>query len=212
MWESTIDVVAAIHREPLVEGLRVGLAAELDYWDDYLDWMGDAPDGLRDAYAWCRDHAPLANEPTPVLLWGDVRFGNIVYDEKTLSPKAVLDWDMVSAGPPEMDIAWLTALDAVGRGTHGPVRVPGFGTATRRSNASNGFRPHAVDFDWYEIFALVRAERDLDPHRAARGQATVSSRRSTAALKRISGQRAEAFVARRRPRRPTPRRARRCAR
>jgi aminoglycoside phosphotransferase (APT) family kinase protein len=157
VWESTIDVVAAIHREPLVRGLRTGLAAELDYWADYLDWMGGAPEALRDAYAWCRDHAPLATEPMPVLLWGDVRFGNIVYDEATLSPKAVLDWDMVSAGPPEMDIAWLTALDAVGAELSG-MAVSGFGT---RDEAMERFEHHLgrvlVDFDWYEIFALVRA-------------------------------------------------------
>ena len=153
VWESTIDVVGAIHHEPLVEGLRVGLAAELDYWDEYVGWMGDAPAALRDAFAWCRSHAPLSNEPNAVLLWGDVRFGNIVYDEQTLAPKAVLDWDMVSAGPREMDIAWLTALDEVGRAITG-LSVPGFGS---RQETLRRFGRTLSDFDWYEIFAMVRA-------------------------------------------------------
>jgi aminoglycoside phosphotransferase (APT) family kinase protein len=153
VWESTIDVIAAIHREPIVDGVRIGLAAELDYWADYVDWMGDAPAALRDALAWCRAHAPLATEPEPVLLWGDVRFGNIVYDEDTLTPKAVLDWDMVSAGPREMDIAWVTALDQVGQDLTG-LSVPGFGT---RAEALARFGCSAEGFDWYEIFALVRA-------------------------------------------------------
>jgi aminoglycoside phosphotransferase (APT) family kinase protein len=153
VWESTIDTIAAIHREPLVEGLRVGLAAELDYWDAYLAWMGEVPDALRAVLTWCRDHAPLAEEPEPVLLWGDVRFGNIVYDEATLTPKAVLDWEMVSAGPPQMDIAWLTALDQVGRDLSG-LSVPGFGSPTE---ALTRLGCATEAFDWYEIFALVRA-------------------------------------------------------
>jgi aminoglycoside phosphotransferase (APT) family kinase protein len=154
VWESTIDVIAAIHREPIVDGVRIGLAAELDYWADYLQWMDDAPAALRDALAWCRANAPLASEPDPVLLWGDVRFGNIVYDDDdALTPKAVLDWDMVSAGPREMDIAWLTALDAVGQDLSG-LSVPGFGT---RAEALARFGCDVDGFDWYEIFALVRA-------------------------------------------------------
>lgn len=157
VWESTIDTISAIHREALVDGLRVGLTAELAYWDDYLAWMGDVPPALRDVFDWCAAHAPLANEPSPVLLWGDVRFGNVVYDEAELAPKAVLDWDMVSAGPPEMDIAWLTALTDVGF-TMTQMAVPGFGTreeTIERFETSLG--RVLPDFDWYEVFALARA-------------------------------------------------------
>ncbi len=158
VWESTLDTIAAIHREPLLPGLRTGLAAELNYWADYLVWICDAPPpALADAFAWCRDSAPLATEPSAVLLWGDVRFGNIVYDDELLTPKAILDWDMVSAGPPEMDIAWLLALDAVGTEMTG-MTVSGFGS---RDDAVALFEQRlgrALDnFDWYETFALVRA-------------------------------------------------------
>ena len=156
VWESTLETVADIHREPIVEGVRAGLAGELDYWAGYLDWMDGAPDGLREAFGWCRKHAPTT-EPDPVLLWGDVRFGNVIYDEATLAPKAILDWDMVSAGPPEMDIAWLLALDAVGRDMTG-MSVPGFGS---RDEAIGLFEARLgrslVDMDWYETFALTRA-------------------------------------------------------
>jgi aminoglycoside phosphotransferase (APT) family kinase protein len=153
VWESTIDTVAAIHREPLVDGLRVGLAEELAYWRDYLAWMGDVPESLTGVFDWCVANAPLADEPEPVLLWGDVRFGNIVYDEETLAPKAVLDWDMVSAGPPQMDIAWLTALETVGNEITG-LSMPGFGSP---SEALTRVGCPTASFDWYEIFALVRA-------------------------------------------------------
>ena len=156
VWESTIDTVAAIHREPLVDGLRVGLHAELAYWVDYMAWMGTTPPQLREVFDWCAVHAPSTTHGD-VLLWGDVRFGNIVYDDATLSPKAVLDWDMVSAGPPEMDIAWLTALGEVGFEMT-QMTVPGFGS---RADVIARFEGHLgralVDFDWYEIFALFRA-------------------------------------------------------
>ena len=153
VWESTLDTLAAIHCEPLVDGLRVGLAAELDYWDAYLAWMGDAPDALSDVFAWCRAHAPLADEPDPVLLWGDVRFGNVVYDEATLAPKAVLDWEMVSAGPPQMDVAWFTALETVANDLSG-LSVPGFGSP---NEAMTRLGCPTESFDWYEVFALSRA-------------------------------------------------------
>lgn len=157
VWEATIYTVAAIHDEPLVDGLRVGLTAEFAYWGDYLAWMGAVPPPLQRIFDWVRAHAPLATEPSAALLWGDVRFGNIVYDETTLAPKAVLDWDMVSAGPPEMDIAWLTALEAVGFEMT-KMTVPGFGS---RDEAIARFESHLgrslVDFDWYETFALFRA-------------------------------------------------------
>jgi aminoglycoside phosphotransferase (APT) family kinase protein len=157
VWESTIDTIAAIHREPLVEGLRVGLSAELAYWGDYMLWIGMTPPQLREVYDWCVAHAPLSTEPEPVLLWGDVRYGNIVYDDATLSPKAVLDWDMVSAGPPEMDIAWLTALEAVGLEMT-QMSVAGFGSRDETIARFEGHLGRSLrDFDWYEIFALLRA-------------------------------------------------------
>jgi aminoglycoside phosphotransferase (APT) family kinase protein len=157
VWSSTLDVIARIHTAPVgMLALRTGLADELAYWAQYLDWLDGAPDALRDAFNWCRDNAP-GTHAVPSLLWGDVRFGNVVYDEHTLSPKAVLDWDMVSAGPPEMDIAWLTALDAVGFEMTN-MTLPGFGTRDDTIaffEAKLGRR--LSDFGWYEVFALVRA-------------------------------------------------------
>ena len=159
VWTSTIDAIAAIHRAPFagLAGLRVGLDAEIPFWSSYVEWIDDAPPpALVDAMRWCAAHRP-STTPQDVLLWGDVRFGNVIYDPSTYVPRAILDWDMVSAGPPEMDIAWLTALTDVGFDLT-KMTVPGFGThadTVARFEAHLG-RP-LVDFDWYEIFALVRA-------------------------------------------------------
>ena len=178
VWRSFLETVARVHAVPAegaepapesrdgsapavstqVLGLRAGLDADLDFWQGYLDWATDAspPSQLADALAWCRTNRP-GREPGRGLLWGDVRLGNVVFDLDGLTPKAVLDWDMASVGPVEMDLAWFLALEAVQSDLTG-MSVPGFG---RRDEAvavvERGVGRQLVDLEWYEIFALVRA-------------------------------------------------------
>lgn len=159
VWRSFLEVLPAVHRaDPAGLGLRSGLAAELAWWQDYVGWATDGvpPPALAEALAWCRDHRP-ATEPPPGVLWGDVRLGNVVFDPDRRAPRAVLDWDMASLGPAEMDLAWFLALEAVQADLTG-LTVPGFGSreaavAVVEAGLGRGLR----DLGWYEIFALVRA-------------------------------------------------------
>jgi aminoglycoside phosphotransferase (APT) family kinase protein len=159
VWRSFLDVLVATHRTDATGlGLRSGLAAELDWWAGYLGWATDGapPPALADALAWCAAHRP-SHEPPAGLLWGDVRLGNVVFDPERLAPRAVLDWDMASLGPIEMDLAWFLALESVQTDLTG-MSVPGFGTreqAIATMEAQLG-RP-LVDLPWFEVFALVRA-------------------------------------------------------
>ena len=160
VWESFLDTVVAIHRTPTVGlGLRRGRKAKLDAWDDYVRWstMGvDPPAGLLEVMAWCRAERPTP-EPDAGLLWGDVRLGNVVFDELTLSPRAVLDWDMASAGPFEEDLAWFFALEEL-QYQLTSMTVPGFGTRAEAINrVEAGLGRTLEDLGWYEVFALVRA-------------------------------------------------------
>lgn len=163
VWRSFLDTLATIHAaDPAGLGLRTGLTAELAFWDGYLDWAtdGDPPRALADALAWCRANRP-ASEPPAALLWGDVRLGNVVYDAEQLVPKAVLDWDMASVGPPEMDLAWFLALEAVQTDLTG-MTVPGFGTRADAPTVVEGRLGRPLgDLPWYEVFALVRASAIL---------------------------------------------------
>jgi aminoglycoside phosphotransferase (APT) family kinase protein len=158
--ESFVAAVAATHRADLAAA--AGLPerdneAELDFWVDYLDWSsGGAPiPALVDALEWCRAHRP-AIESEPVLLWGDVRLGNVIFGDD-LVPHAILDWDMTSIGAREHDVAWFTSLESTMRsllGTH----LAGFpdrdGTIAQYESLSG----HTLrDFGWYEILALVRS-------------------------------------------------------
>jgi aminoglycoside phosphotransferase (APT) family kinase protein len=159
VWRSFLDTLVGIGATG-ADGLdlRTGLTADLVWWESYLAWATDGapPRALAESLDWCREHRPTL-EPPPSLLWGDVRLGNVVFDPQRLTPRAVLDWDMTSAGPTEMDLAWFLALEAVQRDLTGRV-VPGFGTrAEAIRTVEAGIGRDLVNLDWYEIFALVRA-------------------------------------------------------
>jgi len=159
VWASFVDAIAGIHGATTDGlGLRTGLGAELSFWDHYIGWATDGapPQALADAFSWCRARLP-ATEPDGGMLWGDVRLGNVIYDDAARAPKAVLDFDMVSVGPAEMDVAWFIALEQVQTDLTN-MTVGGFGTrddAIVRVEQRLG--RHLIDLDWYEVFALVRA-------------------------------------------------------
>ena len=122
LYETFIAAVATTHRADLLAAAGVperDNEAELDFWDDYLDWSsgGDPVPALVDGLAWCREHRPTV-ESDPVLLWGDVRLGNVIFGDD-LSLRAVLDWDMTSIGAPEHDPVIQFPI-----GDHPPCDVP----------------------------------------------------------------------------------------
>jgi aminoglycoside phosphotransferase (APT) family kinase protein len=165
LQENFLDALARIHTTPWkgrpiatqLRGATGSLVDEIRWWDDLVAWTfeGAPPRKLVDVFAWCRDHRPTQAPPSS-LLWGDVRLGNVVFDDH-LAPLAILDWEMASIGPAELDLAWYTALETMAEHFVGR-RVPGFLTGdeiVRRHEAALG-RP-LVDFRWFEIFAMARS-------------------------------------------------------
>ena len=157
-----VETLVAIHAADLEGAIAAGVpvrddAAELAYWDDYLQWSsrGEPVPELVDALAWCRAHAPRRVE-TMVLRWGDVRLGNIVFGDD-LKPRAILDWDMAAIGSPEHDVGWFTMLDFV-ISTFAGRRVDGFPDRDGLVARYEALAPHALEhLDWYETLALVRS-------------------------------------------------------
>ena len=161
-----LDLLASLHRvDPtsgelpeLLRGNRASIQDEVDWWFDYLRWACDGeevPAAVVELLAWCRTTSPAA-APAASLLWGDPRLGNVIFDPEQRIV-AALDWDMAFLGPAEHDLGWYLGLDEVGATLAGR-RVPGFPTraaAIARYEAGVGRR--LVDFDWYEVFALVRS-------------------------------------------------------
>jgi aminoglycoside phosphotransferase (APT) family kinase protein len=71
--------------------------------------------------------------------------------------RAVLDWELASIGPGEMDVAWLVALDGLVERFTGRT-VPGFMgrdavVACYERSAGRELR----DLEWHELFALTRS-------------------------------------------------------
>lgn len=159
-----IDIVADINR---IDWRASGLAeivplrdnvAEIAAWRQYLDWYADgkviAP-VLVDALDWCETHRPIT-EPEPSLRWGDVRLGNVIFDDER-APVAVLDWEMASIGAAEHDLAWDLTLQATQDQLFGRT-VPGFlarDAVVARYESRLG-RP-VRDLEWYETLAMVRS-------------------------------------------------------
>jgi aminoglycoside phosphotransferase (APT) family kinase protein len=165
LHQGFLDTVARIHATPWrdrpvaghLRGASGSLDDEVGWWAALAEWCceGDPPALLTGAFQWCRDHRPTT-EPPPGLLWGDVRLGNVIFDDR-FAPAAVLDWEMASIGPAELDLAWYTALEAMTEHFFGQ-RVPGFLTRDEIVAAHQQAlgRP-LVDLEWFEIFAMCRS-------------------------------------------------------
>jgi aminoglycoside phosphotransferase (APT) family kinase protein len=155
-----LSTVAQVHQADLddVPGVpRRDNAQELDYWEQYLSWSthGRPVAGLAAALSWCRRHRP-DDEPPSTLLWGDVRFENMVLGDD-LRPRAVLDWDMTTVGAPEHDLAWLTSLDLTSLQLFG-TPVEGFPARQATVARFEELIGRSVrDLEWYETLAMVRS-------------------------------------------------------
>jgi aminoglycoside phosphotransferase (APT) family kinase protein len=133
------------------------LNGELEWWDSYVRWAADGggPPEVAAGLAWCRATRP-AFEPAPSLLWGDVQLVNTVFDD-SLRPAAILDWEMASIGPAEMDLGWFLALHAMTVATVGSD-LPGFPDRQRTiERYQQRLGRDMMDLEWYEVFALVRS-------------------------------------------------------
>ena len=165
LWWGGIECMAKIHR---LDWRAVGfgfldrpdrgktaLEQQLAYYADYLRWAagGREQPTVEAAFAWLREHAP-SGEPT-VLSWGDARIGNILFDGT--KPAAVLDWEMVGLGSPEMDLAWQIFLDkhhSVGIGQPRLAGFPSYEVTALRYQELTGFTIRHLHY--YEVFAGFR--------------------------------------------------------
>lgn len=70
-----------------------------------LAWEGAAPPAVQEILAWL-DRNPVC-EAAPVLLHNDYKLDNMILDPETLTPRALIDWDLGTRGPPLWDLAVL---------------------------------------------------------------------------------------------------------
>ncbi len=161
-----VRVLAAIHQVDwrqvglgdLLPVGHEGLGQQLDWWGRYLRWAaGSEPVGRIEAIlAWCRAHQP-ADEVPRSLVWGDPRLENLVVGADR-HVRAVLDWELATIGPTEMDLGWYTGLERMLHELTSMDALAGFAPAEQvwADLAAAIGRP-LQDPAWHEIFAVFRS-------------------------------------------------------
>jgi aminoglycoside phosphotransferase (APT) family kinase protein len=166
IWWSALDALAAIHRQ---DPARLGLdfldapaldadpsAWQLEFWTRYYGWVcGGTPQPLVEAaLEWLRERRPRGGRERR-LCWGDSRIGNMIFRDGRCV--AVLDWEMATLGPPEMDLGWFLYMDRHHGEGVGAARLAGFPgreETVARYEARLGRRVEHLDY--WEAFAAFR--------------------------------------------------------
>jgi aminoglycoside phosphotransferase (APT) family kinase protein len=111
---------------------------------------------IDDGFAWLESHWP--DEGPTVLSWGDSRIGNVMY--RDFEPVAVLDWEMASLGPRELDIGWLVFAHMVFEHLAGTFEMSGMPHFLRTDDVATtyekltGYAPR--DLDFYLVYAALQ--------------------------------------------------------
>ena len=165
IWWGGVESIARIHRlDPDAIGFgfldRPDLGARpfeqhLNYYERYFEWgaRGLPQPTLEAALAWLKENDPHDDRRT--LIWGDARIGNIIFDGTR--PAAVIDWEMVTLGCPEQDLAWSIFLDRHHSEGMGLPRLEGFPSyeeTVARYEARSGHEVRNLAF--WQVFAGFR--------------------------------------------------------
>ncbi len=172
LQEATVGVLAELHSIPnaastfrfLTEVDPPGETALHRHFGWLRDWYRFAVADIgrsalvERALAWLEDNFPAevaAGEP--VLVWGDSRIGNVLY--RDFRPVAVLDWEMATVGPRELDIAWLIFAHRVFQELAGLAGLPGLPDVLREQDVRAIYRRltgvEVGDLRWFYIYSAV---------------------------------------------------------
>ena len=167
LYDNTLTQLVAIHRADIdtlgLGALRdhpeAGLDGQLAFWKQTFEWAsdGDSNPTVERALDWIREHRP-SDEGTAVLNWGDARIGNVLFDD-ALGVAAILDWEMVSFGPRELDLGWWQFLLRYYSEGIGARQLPGFPDLEQtlaRYGELGGMVVSPELVAYYEIFAATR--------------------------------------------------------
>jgi aminoglycoside phosphotransferase (APT) family kinase protein len=170
LQDATTGVLAKLHSIPnaettfgfLSEGqgdtaLRRHYNWVRGWYDFAVPDIGPSP-LLERTFAWLEDHWPTevaAREP--VLLWGDARVGNVLY--RDFQPVAVLDWEMVTLGPRELDVAWMIYAHMVFQELTGLAGLPGLPDVMREDDVRATYQRlsgvEVGDLRWFYVYSGV---------------------------------------------------------
>jgi aminoglycoside phosphotransferase (APT) family kinase protein len=150
----THDLGFLMHPEHGVNALD----QQLGYQRWYYDWARDGAvyPLIERTFAWLDEHRPP--EPPAVFNWGDSRIGNMLW--RDFEPVAVLDWEMATVGPKEVDLAWMIFLHRFFQDMAERMGMPGIPDFMRREDVARtyedlGGRP-VQHLEWFEVYAALR--------------------------------------------------------
>jgi aminoglycoside phosphotransferase (APT) family kinase protein len=126
-------------------------------WYEFASVDGFRSPLVERTFAWLDAHWPR-HEARPVLCWGDSRIGNVMYDG--FDPVAVLDWEMATLGPPDLDLAWLIYGHRIFEdiaASYDLPGMPGFLQAADVAATYESLTGHALrDLAWYGTYAALQ--------------------------------------------------------
>lgn len=177
LQRSTVEVLAKLHGipdaaerfaflDPAVTGHEgaTPLARNVAKTRAWYDFAVAAAEGsprsplIERALAWLEANLPADDSAKEaVLIWGDSRIGNVMY--RDFAPVAVLDWEMATLGPREMDLAWLVFAHAVFQEIATAFELPGMPDFLTVEDVVATYREltgaEVGDLTWYQIHAGV---------------------------------------------------------
>ena len=93
----------------------------------------------------------------PVLVWGDSRIGNVLY--RDFRPVAVLDWEMATVGPRELDVAWMIFAHMVFQELAGLAGLPGLPQVMAEDDVRTTYQKltgvRLGDLRWFYVYSGV---------------------------------------------------------
>jgi len=120
--------------DPLQPALR-----QVNWWA--LAWRDDVVDAfpiMAIAEGWMRENLPACSQP--VLVHGDYRTGNYLFDPQDGRVTAVLDWELAHIGDFHEDLAWNLQPIFANKGEDGRERISGLFT---REDFLEGYERHS---------------------------------------------------------------------
>ena len=172
LQDATIEVLAKLHAIPDAATI-FGYLGDVDPPGDtplrrHFGWLKDwyefaVPDIGRSALveqslAWLEDNFPtdVAAGET-VLAWGDARIGNVLY--RDFQPVAVLDWEMATIGPRELDVSWTIFAHMVFQELCGLAGLPGLPDVLREEDVRATYQrlsgAELGDLRWFYVYSAV---------------------------------------------------------
>jgi aminoglycoside phosphotransferase (APT) family kinase protein len=169
LQDATVGVLAKLHAIPnaektfgfLAQGGDTALRGHFNWVRSWYDFgvpdIGRSPLVER-TFEWLEDNWPTeAAAREPVLLWGDARVGNVLYQD--FAPVAVLDWEMVTLGPRELDIAWMIYAHMVFQELTGLAGLPGLPEVMREEDVRATYQRltgvEVGDLRWFYVYSGV---------------------------------------------------------